>query len=350
MAPIRSDQPVTISLVHGTFARDAPWTRPGSKLYTALQETFPRANIEAFGWKGRNSALDRERESRRFGEWARARALAQGGAPHFVIAHSHGGNIALKALGDAAVAAAVRGVACLSTPFLHLRPRQFGATGATYLWVALAAAFTAVLLASVFELWDAIGFEPEPGAVFVALYGSAVVAALAADLMERRFARAAEQFADACALPVVARESVLILRSAGDEAAGLLMATQFLEWLIGRSWRAASASAGDFAEDIVARASRAFDGYVRILASCRVQYVVTVAVALVSLASYAAPTEILLPVFVLLGAPGLILLATLRLGMVDGIFRITRLQSQIRIGRPIYVCRSAWPLVVLGTL
>ena len=47
------------------------------------------------------------------------------GARHFVIAHSHGGNIALYALRDPELAHRLSGVACFATPFLYVRRRPY---------------------------------------------------------------------------------------------------------------------------------------------------------------------------------------------------------------------------------
>ena len=48
-------------------------------------------------------------------------------AQHFIVAHSHGGNIALYALNHPELARKIRGVICLSTPFLNVRERNLGA-------------------------------------------------------------------------------------------------------------------------------------------------------------------------------------------------------------------------------
>src|SRR4029077_16813997 len=45
-------------------------------------------------------------------------------AAHFVIGHSHGGSVALYAMRDDTIRKRLRGVACLSTPFLGTKKRN----------------------------------------------------------------------------------------------------------------------------------------------------------------------------------------------------------------------------------
>ena len=44
-------------------------------------------------------------------------------AHHGIVAHSHGGNVALYALRDVALRRKIDGVVTLGTPFIHCRPR-----------------------------------------------------------------------------------------------------------------------------------------------------------------------------------------------------------------------------------
>jgi hypothetical protein len=48
-------------------------------------------------------------------------------AHHFVVAHSHGGNVAMYALADESLASRVSGVVCLGTPFFACKPRNLRA-------------------------------------------------------------------------------------------------------------------------------------------------------------------------------------------------------------------------------
>lgn len=46
---------VLITLIHGTWARDAPWTQPTSELATALGKSLGDVRFERFSWSGANS-------------------------------------------------------------------------------------------------------------------------------------------------------------------------------------------------------------------------------------------------------------------------------------------------------
>src|SRR5579859_2469397 len=90
----RSD--VTILLVHGTFAKEAAWTREGSLMYAALSQRFPDAALERFEWSGANSVLKRGEASMAL----RTNLISRinNGQRVYVVAHSHGGNVALNAM------------------------------------------------------------------------------------------------------------------------------------------------------------------------------------------------------------------------------------------------------------
>lgn len=93
---VGTGQMITFILVHGTFAKQAPWTRADSPLGIRLAglaaETGQSARIRAVEWSGKN--LERDR-------WAAANAIAdqisrcRGDFPSdaiFLIGHSHGGS------------------------------------------------------------------------------------------------------------------------------------------------------------------------------------------------------------------------------------------------------------------
>jgi hypothetical protein len=88
-----------VTLVHGTFTRDAPWTHPDSKLSVALRTALDGGTlIESFDWSGRNSHAARAMAARDLVERLRDRIAAHPDAVHHIVAHSHGGNVAMHAL------------------------------------------------------------------------------------------------------------------------------------------------------------------------------------------------------------------------------------------------------------
>src|SRR2546421_3776899 len=115
---------VIITLIHGTWARDAPWTQATSGLAKALAKVLGSVHFERFAWSGSNSHSARCRAATDLRQHIRD---CKGSYPlqdHFLIAHSHGGNVVLYALRDKTAAASVRGVICLSTPFIQCRHRN----------------------------------------------------------------------------------------------------------------------------------------------------------------------------------------------------------------------------------
>jgi pimeloyl-ACP methyl ester carboxylesterase len=104
-------------LVHGTWARHAPWTNQKGQLAQALLQEWPNAGIFAFRWRGFNRLTARLRASE---ELAAAIGSLRSRYPQcriIVIAHSHGGNIAAWAT---TATPDVDTVVYLNTPFLRV--------------------------------------------------------------------------------------------------------------------------------------------------------------------------------------------------------------------------------------
>lgn len=110
----------TFVLVHGTFARNAEWVKEESTLCCALQTAFPDSKIVDFQWTGDNVQSVREREALRL----RKLLLALGSDSCYprrlaVVAHSHGGNLAIEAVRREAPIPNLQCIVCLATPFLQ---------------------------------------------------------------------------------------------------------------------------------------------------------------------------------------------------------------------------------------
>ena len=86
-----------------------------------------RVHIYPFRWSGRNGFKARARASVALAEHLARVATEDPDAHHYVIAHSHGGNVLARALSTSKLADKVAGTVCLSTPFLAISQRQFGA-------------------------------------------------------------------------------------------------------------------------------------------------------------------------------------------------------------------------------
>jgi pimeloyl-ACP methyl ester carboxylesterase len=90
-----------------------------------LRASFPDCVFHRFEWKGGNSVAARVKAAERLAGELRGLHANEQQANHFIIAHSHGGNIACYTLQDhPELQQQIAGVICLSTPFLHVQKRK----------------------------------------------------------------------------------------------------------------------------------------------------------------------------------------------------------------------------------
>ena len=206
-----------ITLLHGTWARGAQWShQENGALREYLRGRFG-SNVLFFApeWSGRNTVSARARGAVVLQEHVLKVATEYPRGQHFVIGHSHGGNVALYALRDPAVAEHVSGIISLATPFLHARRRRSKAGE-----FAFGAAGFAVLV-TIWAISPRLTFGLDARLAFPLVYGLAVglLVASAMWLSERL-----ESIADRL-IGVLDYESfatpLLIVRAAGDESIGL---------------------------------------------------------------------------------------------------------------------------------
>lgn len=116
----------TITLVHGTFARDAKWIDPDSEFSRLIASKLNgEARFFPFRWSGKNSHVARMKASRQLTGhlWKLIRKFPS--SRHFIIAHSHGGNVALSALKELHPKnGSIDGLVCLGTPFFSIKLRE----------------------------------------------------------------------------------------------------------------------------------------------------------------------------------------------------------------------------------
>ena len=226
---------LVVTLVHGTWARGifrldpvADWARDDAALATRLREAFgPQTVIRRFAWSGGN-----RHDARRVAAEALAADLStaiglQSDARHVVIAHSHGGNVALMALAcEPVLADRLAGLCCLATPFIVARRRDLGVTSVRPL--ASAVVLLSIALTIGFQqVWlpQLTGWARISGLLIGLL---PLVLGLISLVMSRVTAdRLLEELnvAPSGCLPL------LILRSPGDEASGAIAWFQFLSQL-----------------------------------------------------------------------------------------------------------------------
>ena len=105
-------------LVHGTWARNSDWTKPGSAFQTLLTNHASGCEISRISWRGRNREGDREQGVEQLKASIKEQFDLHPNAKHFVVAHSHGGNIAATAVADPEISRHLAGLVCFNTPFL----------------------------------------------------------------------------------------------------------------------------------------------------------------------------------------------------------------------------------------
>ena len=229
--PSTGHRTAVVTLVHGTFARDAPWTRLDSALSTALREAD--CHVTQFPWSGRNSHRARSRGARALTEHLQQQLTEQPGASQWVIAHSHGGNVALHAADQLRIARSGRTwvtTVALATPFLHARARTV--TGWPLFIIALFGAFLLVA-----TLGTAIAGPRSLADTALVVGGGAFTALLAlcvaGVVLHRRSLGPGWRSGLVAAIhaPAARPEETIVIRASGDEASGLLVAGQFVGWL-----------------------------------------------------------------------------------------------------------------------
>lgn len=119
-------QNISIVAIHGTFATDAPWTKSNSTFAQMLERELPtyKINWHFYNWSGTNTHKAREIAvsdlQRKLEE-----LTSKGEEDIHLIAHSHGGNVALMTLcAPKQPIMNVRSVTCISTPFFIATPND----------------------------------------------------------------------------------------------------------------------------------------------------------------------------------------------------------------------------------
>lgn len=212
-----------ILLVHGTFARGAEWARADSRLSRALMARLDGlVCVEPFEWSGSPTASARFEAAERLARRLEDNATCSPSTLRFVIAHSHGGNIALYALRDDSVAANVDGLACMATPFLVARRRDLGREGTRSILLVL------LILALVGYGWLIGPALPASIPWGLPLFMYFVAVALVLGQLYKRWHVLADGLIAKLRLADLPPSKLLVLRATGDEASALLLFFQFI--------------------------------------------------------------------------------------------------------------------------
>jgi hypothetical protein len=127
MESVVRPKPIIVTLIHGTFDRRARWTETDSAICKKIMQEIGRnVYITRFNWSGNNSEEDRRDAARRLMGYIATQSLYCS-CPHFLVGHSHGGNILRWSLDLASFQELknVAGAVSVSTPFIEVTPRAF---------------------------------------------------------------------------------------------------------------------------------------------------------------------------------------------------------------------------------
>lgn len=264
----------TVTLVHGTHAQHAAWMQPGKDLPDRLADLAGTA-LYRFCWRGRNRHGDRLEASVELRQHLSGLLRKFPKAKHYVVAHSHGGNVALHAVRDgkdaarqtedtlseeAPIATAVNRVrvATLGTPFLSMVARPFPTgilLGALLMFVIVvlfsvqflmeqgtpgnlrylllllnwAVMATSVLFSVVLFGWSLLAYH-RGGTASSGCASSTSPAR--GSLWDLAAGKRVHVEADCVSSPAIAPDRLFVVRAQGDEAAGALGAAQLFAWVL----------------------------------------------------------------------------------------------------------------------
>ncbi len=237
---------IKFTLIHGTFSANAEWVNEGinenpngfrARLRKRFSDSIDFSIPPAWGSRGFLKLKDLTNAARLNG----ANNLAEhvlnqtDKGKHFIVAHSHGGNVAMYALQNTLVAEKIDGLICLATPFLYPRKRPLSITA---LLLSLAIMLVGILryigTANLMEQ----GWAAWLGAAGLLVFGFIVPACLTwLVVYERYLAKIKSNLRLQVLIDNLSYQDpnipILLVRTIGDEATGLLRGAQFLNWLGG---------------------------------------------------------------------------------------------------------------------
>lgn len=115
-----------VYLVHGTFSPNAEWIEPKSPLAVRVNESLPpNSTIQKFVWDGQNSFRSRRDAANALAAKINSFLQTNASGRVHIVAHSHGGNIALLAVQQIVQIDRVASISTIGTPFISLRVKPW---------------------------------------------------------------------------------------------------------------------------------------------------------------------------------------------------------------------------------
>lgn len=111
-----------VILIHGTFEPRAAWVFGNSELKREIEMQLGAVQFYCLSWDGKNSQSSRHSAALTLAEFIRKNI----GREFYIVAHSHGGNIAIDALSmlNKNQTSSIKKVALLSVPVLNIIKRE----------------------------------------------------------------------------------------------------------------------------------------------------------------------------------------------------------------------------------
>jgi hypothetical protein len=226
-----------LTLVHGTWARNAAWTEADSPLGEALKRGLQNdVKIERFEWSGKNSHRARSQAGRTLEQHILGFSKRYPGIDQFIIAHSHGGNVVLYALRNPDVRKQIRGTICLSTPFILCRSRDLDSASVFSLWVFVFFGYLITVLWPIGRLLpdESLSFHITI-AVTILLYIYILILVglrrLKPAWLQRGLSELLSDLSNSFRLPNLEPSELFVVRAPGDEASSGLAAIRLFSVL-----------------------------------------------------------------------------------------------------------------------
>jgi hypothetical protein len=231
-----------ITLVHGTWPRGGwqdvlltpfydkwpsrflprwLWFADGSefrnRLTAALSQRGLSVQLTPFLWSGANSVRERDKAARELVEHIRAKQVEYPSSTQVLIAHSHGGNVALRALNQLGVARDKIFTATMATPFIEILQTKSSPTETSRI------EFMIAVTGSVPASQIPLVFGVQPGRLgYVLAFVPLILWPLFRRFLAWRTAKVDELVRLTSLGPSVRKHPILVLRAVDDEASLVL--------------------------------------------------------------------------------------------------------------------------------